>query len=46
MKNSGVDVEVGLWEGMWHGFADGAFPEAKEAKKEVAEFFLKEFGLF
>ena len=45
MKNSGVDAELSVWEGMWHGFADESFRDARDAKREVAQFFLKQFKI-
>jgi monoterpene epsilon-lactone hydrolase len=42
MKKGGVDVELSVYEGMWHGFhliPNTKFPEAKAGFREVAEFF-------
>jgi acetyl esterase/lipase len=42
MKDGGVDVELSVWEGMWHGFQvipDISFPEAKAGFREIADFF-------
>ncbi len=40
MKAAGVDVELSLWEGMWHVFeAHPDLPEAQQAVKEAATYF-------
>ena len=48
MKDSGVDVELSVWEGMWHGFhviPNTTFPEAKAGFKEAADFFVRKLKL-
>lgn len=40
MKADGVDVELSLWEGMWHVFeAHPDLPEAQQAVQEAAAYF-------
>jgi acetyl esterase/lipase len=42
MKDGGVEVELSVWEGMWHGFhifPNTTYPEAKAAFGELALFF-------
>jgi len=48
MKRAGVDVELSVHEGMWHGFQGiphPFFPEAIAANKETAEFFAARLEL-
>ena len=48
MKDDGVDVELSVWEGMWHGFhviPNTTFPEARAGFDEVADFFAKKLKL-
>jgi acetyl esterase/lipase len=48
MKDSGVDVELSVWEGMWHGFhvfPNTTYPEAKAGFGELARFFGKKLKL-
>ena len=48
MKDSGVDVELSVWEGMWHAFQvvpDISRPEAKAGLKEIADFFREKLAL-
>ena len=48
MKDSGVDVELSVWEGMWHGFhviPNTTFPEATAAFNELADFFTAKLQL-
>lgn len=48
MKEAGVDVELSVWEGMWHGFhviPNTSFPEAKAGFKELADFFDQKLHL-
>lgn len=43
MKRAGVDVELSVHEGMWHGFQGIPHPffdEAKTANKESAKFLM------
>jgi acetyl esterase/lipase len=42
MKDDGVDVELSVWEGMWHGFVDESFAEAKDSSREVADYFRRQ----
>lgn len=42
LKDAGVDVDLSVWEGMWHAFQvvpDISFPESKAAFAELARFF-------
>jgi acetyl esterase/lipase len=44
LKDNGVDVELSVWEGMWHGFQvipNTSSPESKAAFAELARFFDK-----
>ena len=48
MKASGVDVELSVWEGMWHAFQvipDTSLPESKPAFNELARFFDEKLKL-
>ncbi len=48
MKDGGVEVELSVWEGMWHGFhifPSTTYPEAKTAFRELAQFFNKRLGM-
>ena len=48
MKDSGVDVELSVWEGMWHGFhvfPNTTYPEAQAAFHELAQFFDRKLGI-
>ncbi len=45
MKRGGIDVEISMWEGMWHVFQSVTeLPESKEAFKELAEFSKGHYG--
>ncbi len=48
MKDAGVNVELSVWEGMWHAFIvnpSSDFPEAKRGYQELADFFKKHLKL-
>jgi acetyl esterase/lipase len=48
MKTGGVDVELSVWEGMWHGFhviPNTTLPEAQAGFREVADFFARKLKL-
>ena len=48
MKDAGVNVELSVWEGMWHSFIvnpNSNFPEAKRGFQELADFFRKHLKL-
>lgn len=48
MKDSGVDVELSVWEGMWHGFhvfPSTTYPEARAAFREISRFFERRLRL-
>lgn len=48
MKDSGTDVELSVWEGMWHGFTvvpDVGYPEAQRGIAELAGFFKEHLKL-
>ncbi len=48
MKDGGVEVELSVWEGMWHGFhifPSTTYPEAKAAFQELVQFFDKKLGM-
>jgi acetyl esterase/lipase len=46
MSVDGVDVELSLWEGMWHVFeADPDLPEAQDAIAEAAEYLNSHLGM-
>ena len=48
MKAAGVNVELSVREGMWHGYhvlPNSEFPEAKAGFAELAEFFCRELRL-
>lgn len=48
MKDGGVDVELSVWEGMWHAFQvvpNTSFPEATAGLKEIADFFGEKLKL-
>lgn len=37
---AGVDAELHVWDGMWHGFfSDPDLPESREAYRVIADFF-------
>lgn len=38
MKRGGVDVQIDIWEGMWHVFQDYTTPEARESAKNIGRF--------
>jgi len=45
MTLAGVDVDLNIWDGMWHTFLyDVGLPEAKEAYSIVATFFAQHLG--
>jgi epsilon-lactone hydrolase len=42
LVKAGVDAELHVWDGMWHGFIDEAnLPEAQEATAVIVKFFDK-----
>jgi len=41
----GVDAELYVWDGMWHGFfVDPTLPEAREACEMIVDFFNRRLG--
>jgi len=41
-RRSGVEVTLDVWEGMWHVWKDDPnIPEAKQAAREIGEFFSR-----
>lgn len=45
LVNAGVDVELHVWEGMWHSFfVDAGMPETDEVYAVVARFFGERLG--
>ena len=41
-RDKGVDVDLDVWEGMWHCFHfDPALPESKQACQKIAAFFQR-----
>jgi len=48
MKEAGVDVELSVREGMWHGYhviPNCNFPEARAGFRELADFFRRKLRL-
>jgi epsilon-lactone hydrolase len=45
LVKAGVDADLHIWEGMWHGFfGDVDLPESKEMFDVVANFFSSRVG--
>jgi len=45
LTRAGVEVDLHLWDGMWHSFfSDPELPESKEAYAVMAAFFDKHLG--
>lgn len=45
LDQAGVDVELRLWEGMWHSFfSDPELPESKDAYRVIWRFFDHRLG--
>ena len=45
LGNAGVDVELHVWDGMWHSFfSDPEMPESKEAYAVMVQFFDRHLG--
>lgn len=45
LVKAGVDAELHVWEGMWHGFMnDATLPESREVFEVVVKFFGKHLG--
>ncbi len=45
LKNSGVEADLNVFEGMWHGFDDDTeTPESREALTDLARFFNAHLG--
>lgn len=45
LDRAGVDVELRLWEGMWHSFfSDPELPESKDAYRVIWRFFDRRLG--
>lgn len=45
LVRAGVDSQLELWEGMWHGFiGDVDLPESKEVYSVAAKFFVTHLG--
>lgn len=40
MRQAGVDVDLAVWEGLWHAFQIFPIPEGDLARKELAAFLL------
>ena len=39
LRNTGIEVRMDVWEGMWHDFIAVPFiPEAQEAAKEMGDY--------
>jgi epsilon-lactone hydrolase len=47
LVKAGVDADLHVWEGMWHGFIyDPDQPESKEAYDVIVKFFMRHLGGF
>lgn len=45
LRAQGVDAELGIWEGVGHGFLlDPDLPQSQEAYRVIVKFFLKNLG--
>jgi acetyl esterase/lipase len=42
LRDSGVNVDLQVWEGLWHVFEwDDRLPEAEQSIKNIAAFLIK-----
>jgi len=45
LVEAGVEADLHVWDGMWHGFFfDADLPESKEAYNVITKFFVKHLG--
>lgn len=45
LRNSGVEADLNVFEGMWHGFDDDTeTPESREALTDLARFLTTHLG--